>query len=51
MTTTLQLIIVAIVLGICAVAAAAAAVEHAARATAWRQIALQRRWNHEQRRR
>lgn len=40
-----------IVLGVCAVTAAAAAVEHATRATAWRQIALERRWNHEHRNR
>jgi hypothetical protein len=49
MTATLLLVSLAIVLSISGVAAAAAAVEHATRATAWRQIALERRWNQEQR--
>jgi hypothetical protein len=32
------------------IAAVAAAIDRSARAAAWRQIALERRWNHEQRR-
>ena len=47
MNTTLLLVILVALLGLCVAAAATAAVEHATRATAWRQIALERRWNHE----
>jgi hypothetical protein len=47
MNTTLLLVIFMAFLGLCAFAAATAAVEHATRATAWRQIAIERRWNHE----
>jgi hypothetical protein len=47
MNTTLLLVILVALLGLCVVAAATAAVEHTTRTTAWRQIALERRWNHE----
>ena len=50
MTATLVLTGIVIVLAICTVAALATAVEHATRATAWQQIAVERRWNHEQNR-
>jgi hypothetical protein len=49
MTINLAVAGIAIILAICAVAALAAAVEHATRATAWRQIAVERRWNYEHR--
>ncbi len=41
---------IAIFLGVSAVAALAALADRTARSSAWRQIALERRWNHEQRR-
>jgi hypothetical protein len=47
MNTTLLLVVLIVILGLCAFAATAAAMEHATRATAWRQIALERRWNHD----
>ncbi len=46
---TLFLIILAILLGILALTSLAVTADRSARATAWRQIAVERRWNHEQR--
>jgi hypothetical protein len=49
MTANLILAGIVVILVVCTVAALTAAVEHATRATAWRQIAVERRWNHEHR--
>lgn len=49
MTANLVLAGIVIVLAMSTVAALATAIEHATRATAWRQIAVERRWNHEHR--
>jgi hypothetical protein len=49
MTANLILAGIVVILVVCTVAALTAAVEHATRATAWRQIAVERRWNYEQR--
>ena len=38
-----------VVLLACTIAAVATAVEHATRATAWQEIAVERRWDHERR--
>lgn len=44
------LIVITVLLGAIAVAGLAVAADRSARANAWRQIAQERRWNHEQRR-
>lgn len=44
------LIVITILLGAMAVTGLTLAADRSARATAWRQIAQERRWNHEQRR-
>ena len=44
---TLFLIIVIILLGAVALLSLAVTADRTARATAWRQIAVERRWNHE----
>ena len=45
---TLVLVAFIILLGTAALTAVAVSVDRCARATAWRQIALERRWNREQ---
>jgi hypothetical protein len=49
MTFDLVLAATAIFLGVSTVAALAVLADRSARTAAWRQIALERRWNHEQR--
>lgn len=49
MTLDLVLTAIAIILGSSVIGALAVVVDRSARATAWRQIALERRWNHDQR--
>jgi hypothetical protein len=49
MTLDLVLAATAILLAVGAVTALAVLADRSARTAAWRQIALERRWNHEQR--
>jgi hypothetical protein len=46
-TLDLALLALAILLGITTITALVAAADRHARAIAWRQIALERRWNHD----
>jgi len=48
MTFDLVLAATAILLGVSTIAALAVLADRSARTAAWRQIALERRWNHEQ---
>lgn len=50
MPLTLVLTVTVVVLGVIVIAALAVLADRSSRATAWRQIALERRWNHEQHR-
>jgi hypothetical protein len=50
MPLTLVLTVTAVVLGVIVIAALGVVADRSSRATAWRQIALERRWNHEQHR-
>lgn len=46
--TTYAILVVAVILCVGAVASIATVADRVARAAAWRQIAIERRWNHEQ---